>query len=76
MPLGRFILYSVEQNMSLTAGPPSSSLAVEPYCMYITGLRHFRAVQYSARLTTASIAAAAFSNPTVYHVSEELSTGM
>ncbi len=30
--------------MSLTAGPPSSSIAVKQYYMYITGLRHFRDV--------------------------------
>ena len=30
--------------MSLTAGPPSSSLALKQYYMYITGLRHFRDV--------------------------------
>jgi hypothetical protein len=41
------ILYSIEQNMSLTAGPPSSSLADEPYYMYITGLRHFRDIEHT-----------------------------
>ncbi len=30
--------------MSLTAGPPSSSIAVKQYYMHITGLRHFRDV--------------------------------
>ncbi len=47
MPYGRFILYSIEQNMSLSAGPPSSSLAVEAYFMHITGLRHFRDIKHT-----------------------------
>ncbi len=73
MPEGRSLLYSIEQNMSLKAMPPSSSLArgAVLYVLYITVLRHFQ-----DEMRRPSIAAAMFSDPTVYHVSEVLSTGM